>query len=145
VARLAGLPPEVIARAKALLAELEEAGQVRADAGDAVQLGLFASATPDPIVTEVATLDLAHLTPLEALNLLHKWQQRAVGAGADRSARAVEVRSRSASDARGEPESEVRSRSASDARGEPESEVRSPSASDARGEPESAGLPEERE
>ncbi len=92
VARLAGLPPEVIARAKALLAELEEAGQVRADARDAVQLGLFASAAPDPVVTELATLDLAHLTPLEALNLLHKWQARAVGAGAARPARAVGVR-----------------------------------------------------
>ena len=92
VARLAGLPPEVIARAKALLAELEEAGQVRADARDAVQLGLFASAAPDPVVTELATLDLAHLTPLEALNLLHKWQARAVGAGAATPARAVGVR-----------------------------------------------------
>src|SRR3989442_1619140 len=92
VARLAGLPPEVIARAKALLAELEEAGQVRADARDAVQLGLFASAAPGPIVTELTTLDLAHLTPLEALNLLHKWQARAVGAGAARPARAVGVR-----------------------------------------------------
>ena len=92
VARLAGLPPEVIARAKALLAELEEAGQVRADARDAVQLGLFASAAPDPIVTELTTLDLAHLTPLEALNLLHKWQAQAVGAGAATPARAVGVR-----------------------------------------------------
>src|SRR5439155_10076121 len=83
----------------------EEAGQVRADARDAVQLGLFASAAPDPIVTELATLDLAHLTPLEALNLLHKWQQRAVEPGVARPARAVEVQSRSASDARAEPES----------------------------------------
>jgi DNA mismatch repair protein MutS len=77
VARLAGLPPEVIARARALLAELEEAGQVQADAGDAVQLGLFAPAAPDPIVADLVALDLAHLTPLEALNLLHKWQARA--------------------------------------------------------------------
>ena len=105
VARLAGLPPEVIARAKALLTELEEAGQVRADARDAVQLGLFAPAAPDPVATELAGLDLGQLTPLEALNLLHKWQQLTVGAGAARPARAVEVRSRSASDARGEPES----------------------------------------
>ncbi|PYN30391.1 MAG: DNA mismatch repair protein MutS [Candidatus Rokuibacteriota bacterium] len=89
VARLAGLPAEVVARARALLAELEEAGQVRADARDAVQLGLFAPAAPDPVATELAGLDLGQLTPLEALNLLHKWQQRAVGAGAARSARAV--------------------------------------------------------
>jgi len=89
VARLAGLPAEVVARARALLAELEEAGQVRADARDAVQLGLFAPAVPDPVATELAGLDLGQLTPLEALNLLHKWQQRAVGAGAARPARAV--------------------------------------------------------
>jgi DNA mismatch repair protein MutS len=76
VARLAGLPPAVVARARALLAELEEAGQARADVRDAVQLGLFTPAALDPIATELATLDLVHLTPLDALNLLHKWQQR---------------------------------------------------------------------
>ncbi len=74
VARLAGLPATVVARSKALLAELEEAGQLRSDASDAVQLGLFAPAAPDPMLAELASLDLAHLTPLEALNLLAKWQ-----------------------------------------------------------------------
>jgi DNA mismatch repair protein MutS len=75
VARLAGLPATVIARSKALLAELEEAGQLRTDASDAVQLGLFAPAAPDPLLAELASLDLAHLTPLEALNILAKWQE----------------------------------------------------------------------
>ena len=79
VARLAGLPAPVIARAKALLAELEEAGQLRTDASDAVQLGLFAQPGPDPLMAELASLDLAHLTPLEALNMLAKWQQRLGG------------------------------------------------------------------
>jgi len=79
VARLAGLPAPVIARAKALLAELEEAGQLRTDASDAVQLGLFAQPGPDPLLAELASLDLAHLTPLEALNMLAKWQQRLGG------------------------------------------------------------------
>ena len=74
VARLAGLPLPVIARAKALLARLEEQGQATADVGDAVQLGLFAQAA-DPRAAELAALDLAHLTPIEALNLLVKWQQ----------------------------------------------------------------------
>jgi DNA mismatch repair protein MutS len=76
VARLAGLPAAVIARSKALLAELEEAGQLRTDASDAVQLGLFAPAAPDPMLAELASLDLAHLTPLEALNILAKWQEQ---------------------------------------------------------------------
>jgi len=75
VARLAGLPPPVIARAKALLARFEDAGQATTDATDAVQLGLFAPAA-DPLGDELAALDLAHLTPIEALNLLAKWQQR---------------------------------------------------------------------
>jgi len=77
VARLAGLPEPVIARAKALLAQLEAAGQRTADVRDAEQLGLFAAAPPDPILTELAHLDLAHMTPMEALNLLVKWQGQA--------------------------------------------------------------------
>ncbi|HKB25963.1 MAG TPA: DNA mismatch repair protein MutS, partial [Methylomirabilota bacterium] len=89
VARLAGLPAAVIARAKALLVELEEAGQQQADVRDAAQLGLFAPPAPDPMADELAALDLAHTTPLEALNLLHKWQQRTVGAGSARPARTV--------------------------------------------------------
>ena len=78
VARLAGLPPPVIARAKALLARFEDAGQATTDATDAVQLGLFAPAA-DPLGDELAALDLAHLTPIEALNLLAKWQQKLEG------------------------------------------------------------------
>jgi DNA mismatch repair protein MutS len=79
VARLAGLPAPVIARSKALLAELEEAGQLQTDANDAAQLGLFSQARPDPLLAELASLDLPHLTPLEALNMLAKWQQRLGG------------------------------------------------------------------
>src|SRR5437667_124033 len=79
VARLAGLPDPVIARAKALLSELEAAGERTADARDAEQLGLFAVAPPDPILIELAHLDLAHLTPMEALNLLAKWQAQRGG------------------------------------------------------------------
>jgi DNA mismatch repair protein MutS len=74
VARLAGLPLPVITRAKALLARLEEQGQASADIGDAAQLGLFTPAR-DPLAAELAAIDLAHLTPIEALNLLAKWQQ----------------------------------------------------------------------
>jgi DNA mismatch repair protein MutS len=74
VARLAGLPPPVIARARTLLGELEAAGQRTADVRDAEQLGLFAP-PPDPLTAELRQLDLSHLTPIEALNLLAKWQQ----------------------------------------------------------------------
>jgi DNA mismatch repair protein MutS len=87
VARLAGLPVAVVARAKALLGRFEEQGQATTDAGDAVQLGLF-TATTDPMTAELAGLDLAHLTPIEALNLLAKWQAtvpRASSSGHPRS------------------------------------------------------------
>src|SRR5213594_3558723 len=58
VARLAGLPDPVIARAKALLARFEDPRQATAEAADAVQLGLFtAPAAPDPVVAELAALD----------------------------------------------------------------------------------------
>ncbi|HEY7362556.1 MAG TPA: DNA mismatch repair protein MutS [Methylomirabilota bacterium] len=75
VARVAGLPASVIARARALLVDFEAAGQRTADAHDAVQLGLFTPAR-DPLLDELGRLDLAHLTPIEALNLLAKWQGR---------------------------------------------------------------------
>jgi DNA mismatch repair protein MutS len=80
VARLAGLPPEVIARARELLAELEgtHSGGGRglgtagrhapgSDAGRS-QLSLFAQ--EDPLVVKLRSLDLEGTTPLEALNLL---------------------------------------------------------------------------
>jgi DNA mismatch repair protein MutS len=84
VARLAGLPPAVVGRARTLLAELEASGRRTADARDAAQLGLFVPA-PELVTTElaalemgreVAALELGHLTPIEALNLIAKWQQR---------------------------------------------------------------------
>jgi DNA mismatch repair protein MutS len=75
VARLAGLPPSVIARARALVAELERERELQLDSHDAAQLGLF-TAVEHPVMVELAALDLAHLTPIEALNTLAKWQAR---------------------------------------------------------------------
>ena len=81
VARLAGLPPAVITRAKAILGELErERSELQSavapePAGTPTQLGLFSSAH-DPVLLELAALDLGELTPLRALNLLAEWQRR---------------------------------------------------------------------
>src|SRR5207249_67772 len=82
VARLAGLPPSVIERARAILADLlsERAAlpascEPPSPAGAPAQLALFPAA-PDPIVKELAGLDIGSLTPLRALNLLADWQQR---------------------------------------------------------------------
>ncbi len=81
VARLAGLPPSVIDRAKAILSELtSDRGELSAPSGPLeaaapAQLPLF-SPGPDPILAELARLDVGGLTPLRALNLLAEWQER---------------------------------------------------------------------
>jgi len=82
VARLAGLPPSVIERAKTILAELSNertplsAAVTPASAmSEPAQLTLF-PASPDPLLKELACLDVGTLTPLAALNLLADWQQR---------------------------------------------------------------------
>jgi len=96
VAKLAGLPAEVLGRAREILrnleaGELDEAGHAalsrgkkarRAAAEAAAQLGLFA-AGPDPAARaalalreELAGLDVDALRPLDALNLLSAWKKR---------------------------------------------------------------------
>jgi DNA mismatch repair protein MutS len=81
VARLAGLPPAVIARAKAILGELErersglQSAVTPVPSEGPAQLGLF-PATRDPLLLELAALDLGAMTPLQALNRLAEWQQQ---------------------------------------------------------------------
>ncbi len=78
VAKLAGLPPAVIERAREILknlegGELDERGRPRLARGgrreEPTQMGLFAAAA-DPLRDELKKIDAAKLTPLEALNLL---------------------------------------------------------------------------
>jgi DNA mismatch repair protein MutS len=84
VARLAGMPARVIERAKEILSQLEGNGS-RADgftahspeAVDApVQMGLFFAAA-DRFRDRLASLDVARITPIEALNLLHQLSEEA--------------------------------------------------------------------
>jgi DNA mismatch repair protein MutS len=110
VARLAGLPPGVLARARELLELIERArleaapaslwleeapagaGRREADGGidpeerrtvgegggrrSAPRQLAFLEPAPDPVIEELRAVDLYKLTPLEALNLLHRWQER---------------------------------------------------------------------
>jgi DNA mismatch repair protein MutS len=71
VARLAGLPGEVVTRARALLRELEQrAPTPRPPASaDTGQLALF-PATPHPVLEALAALDPDTMTPIDALNTL---------------------------------------------------------------------------
>lgn len=76
VARLAGLPPEVITRAYEILKDLEQRPAGEAPAGDR-QLDMFSLPSPQ-ILVELERLDPNVLTPLEALQLLAQWKKKTV-------------------------------------------------------------------
>jgi DNA mismatch repair protein MutS len=93
VARLAGLPEEVIERARELLAEL---GGTHSGGGEGLgrrgryrpesepppgQLSLFG--LEHPVVSRLKQLDVEDMTPLEALNLLSSLRREAGGEGGD--------------------------------------------------------------
>ncbi len=81
VARLAGIPEEVLSRASEVLLELEEKGlkersqKVAAHQGSLRQLPLFCSDEHN-LYGELLNLNLEEVTPLEALKLLFQWQNR---------------------------------------------------------------------
>ncbi len=78
VARLAGLPGEVVERARGLLATLERGellsetgrGTPPGQAAAGTQLGLFAP-RPSAVEARLRGLDVTRMTPLDALNELH--------------------------------------------------------------------------
>jgi DNA mismatch repair protein MutS len=79
VARLAGLPAAVVARAREILSGLEQDELVRGgrpsvtgSAPPAQQLGLFTAASPadDRLTLRLRGIDIDRITPLEALTLL---------------------------------------------------------------------------
>jgi DNA mismatch repair protein MutS len=83
VAQLAGLPPAVITRAKAILTELERSDRERPKPALIDDLPLFAAArpvapatappcTPDPVRTALDTIDPDDLTPKQALEALYR-------------------------------------------------------------------------
>ncbi len=88
VARLAGVPGPVIERAKAILRRIEREGHVRLGKKEAakppvplalpVQLDLFAGEEKD-VLEELRRIDIDRLTPLEAMNLLHRLQEKLGG------------------------------------------------------------------
>ncbi len=87
VARLAGVPDEVIARAKEVLenlekGELDEVGMPTLARGrrgarrpPAGQLSLFAD-EESLVLDEIASTDVDALTPLEAMNRIAQWKER---------------------------------------------------------------------
>jgi DNA mismatch repair protein MutS len=96
VARLAGLPPSVVARAREILNglerdELSRGGRPSLNASspnlgphsesNASQLGLFQASAPaeDPLVGRIKAIDVDNLTPLQALSLIAELKREAGG------------------------------------------------------------------
>jgi DNA mismatch repair protein MutS len=81
VARLAGLPKEIIERAREVLSTLEKNEAVefreipRIPEQPTIQLPLF-PVEKDLILEEIRGLDLVSTTPLQAINCLYEWQQK---------------------------------------------------------------------
>lgn len=76
VARMAGVPPEVVSRASQILKSLEEKDrdvEVK-PSSDGMQLTLF-EPEPNPMVEELKQLDVNQLTPMEALFKLDEWKK----------------------------------------------------------------------
>lgn len=96
VARLAGVPDNVISRAKEIVSQLvdndisarmkeiaklgvsEESIRVPSHVGkeEYVQMSLFDTVSNDDIINEIKNLDLSRLTPIEALNTLFSIQDK---------------------------------------------------------------------
>jgi len=85
VARLAGIPPQVVARSAEILEQLQSGFErkgrskplTRTRARPDDQLPLFAPPPADPIVDDLRAIDLDRTTPLEALAHLQTLQMRA--------------------------------------------------------------------
>ena len=85
VAKLAGLPKSVIARARQIMARLEVDDEVRGSIGKTIleggkgtqrQLGI-ADIGPIQLVEEIARLDVVSMTPIDALNKLFELNEKA--------------------------------------------------------------------
>ncbi len=76
VARLAGLPKAVLARAAEVLAKHEQQGPSASPAQpeDSGKQNTIFGEHPEGILEELRNLDLDHLSPFEALSLLHEWK-----------------------------------------------------------------------
>lgn len=87
VARLAGLPQEVITRASEILKDLESNGTGSKSGGkgakvnvktEKLQLSLF-EVEKHPVIEEIEKLDIAVMSPIEAMNKLYEFQKKIKG------------------------------------------------------------------
>ena len=79
---MAGVPEEVLARARKVLNNLEEGSTIEVSKAGPVQsvfstdFGARSQTKENPIVDEIRKMDLMNLTPLQALEKLHDIQQK---------------------------------------------------------------------
>lgn len=92
VARLAGVPESILARAKELVQELSDADitaavkdltapkkpkkPVHYDEVDMYQMSLFDTVQENDIIKEISDLDISNLTPMDAMNILYGLQNK---------------------------------------------------------------------
>ncbi|MCM1134682.1 MAG: DNA mismatch repair protein MutS [Clostridium sp.] len=94
VARLAGVPDMVIDRAKEIAAQLDDEEilekvqnisaapkegrhkPVKFDEVDLSQMSLFDTVTDEDVLRELAEIDISHLTPIDAMNMLYRLQNK---------------------------------------------------------------------
>ncbi|HEY3476994.1 MAG TPA: DNA mismatch repair protein MutS, partial [Anaerolineales bacterium] len=79
VAKLAGLPGPVIARAQEVLEQLEQPDRMHESRRVALESPTCSATLPQPhpLIDEVRQIDLFSMTPLDALNRLAELQKRA--------------------------------------------------------------------
>ncbi|MDN3505255.1 MAG: DNA mismatch repair protein MutS [Rhabdochlamydiaceae bacterium] len=75
VAKLAGIPMDVIHSARQLLASFEQQ-KPEIDFANLPEVPIEVEPKKHPVVEEIAKLDLDAMTPMEALNLLHKYNDQ---------------------------------------------------------------------
>ena len=79
---MAGVPEEVLERARKVLNNLEEGSTIEVSKAGPVQsvfstnFGGRTKTKENPVVDEIKKMDLMNLTPLQALEKLHEIQQK---------------------------------------------------------------------
>ena len=81
VAKIAGLPADLLARADKILTQLENQGTespvpMRQTSAATEQISLFDAPEEHPILAELSKLDVYNMTPMQAMNVLVELKQK---------------------------------------------------------------------
>ena len=76
VAKLAGLPSFVLKRAQEMLKTLEKNTPPKQKAQKEEQLSFFSLPLENPLIEEIRSMEINHMTPMEALQKLLDWKKR---------------------------------------------------------------------